>query len=115
VLVELDLLVPFEPIEVLEEQKLFLRLASSAGSPKVLDECPRIEFLLDVERDGGNGQGANVLFILSSPHELGIGVGVPWVEQRAFVRDGDRVSLVVGNEIPKLLGRDVRPLVCMSC
>ena len=48
VLVELNLLVPFEAIEVLEEQKLFLRLASRASSPQVLDECPRVDLLLDV-------------------------------------------------------------------
>jgi hypothetical protein len=113
-LVELDLLVPFETIEVLEEQELFLWFASHASSTQVFDKCPRIDLLLNVQRDSRNDQGSSVLFILPPPDELRISVGVSWVEQRTLVRDGNRVPLVVGDEVPKLLGRDVRSLVGMD-
>jgi hypothetical protein len=114
VLVELDLLIPFEPIEVLEQQKLLLLLASRTRSAKVLNERPRINLLLDVQRDCGNCQWNSILLILPSPDELRIGVWITWVEQRTFVLDGDWIPLVVGNEISKFLGRNVRTLVGMG-
>jgi hypothetical protein len=115
VLVELDLLVTFETIEVLEEQELLLRLASRASPTEVFNERPRVNFLLDVQRDSGDRQGTSVLLVLPPPDELWVGVGVPWVEKRSLIGNGSRVPLIVGNEVSEFLCRDVRPFVGMDC
>jgi hypothetical protein len=79
VLVELDLLIAIKAVEVIEEEQLFSRRTVGPRFAKVLDKSPWVDFLLDVERDGRNGQGTGVLFILPPPDELRVCIRVTWV------------------------------------
>ena len=65
--------------------------------------------LLNVNRHGRHGQRMTILFVLALPHEL-------WVERRVagvqqpLERDVLGLRLVLRNELPQLLRRDIRPL-----
>ncbi len=49
-LVVLDLLEPGQAVEVVEQSQLRLLLAGLSGLAEVLDQHPRVDLLLDVDR-----------------------------------------------------------------
>ena len=105
--VEVDEVEVVEAVEVVEQGEFGFVFGALSGAAEVLDDDPRVDLLLDVDRGGVGDEVLAVEFVLSLPDELR-------VERRvALVADGDRLLHIRGDEIlrARVGGGEVRPLV----
>ena len=103
--VEVDDVEVAEPVEGLEQRQLGLVLGPGGGAAQVLDQDPRVDLLLDVDRRRVGDEVLAVELVLALPDELRI-------ERRvARVADLDGLLDLRGDELVRVGGREVRALV----
>ena len=103
--IEVDELLELNAVEVLEQCELGLGFASSGGLAQVLDDHPRLNLLLNVDRNYWDGEIRAVLLVLTLPDELRIERGIARIQQLL------RRALVLDHKVAELVRRDVRALV----
>ena len=91
--VEVDEVEVVEAVEVVEQGEFGFVFGALGGAAEVLDDDPRVDLLLDVDRRGVGDEVLAVEFVLALPDELRVERGV------ARVADGDRLLDLRGDEL----------------